>query len=311
MFPDFSERVPTMFAGSLRIVLRWFAADAPYAWFGFATRFKPDKLTVGSEFFKKFAEKIHADFQGQGVEAGLMESFDELASDTFQPQLVHPLIREFYEHTSLFDMDVKIEWNTIVLPFGIAYQHLIARQMDNLVIPLSNEELKGLDSWLELIDIESDGISDFRCWVRVTHDSRVPVYVGAYKTYRSQVDDVKSAYVSVAFPIPGGNMTTVLVPLNWNGDGLELTTLDTRSSEAGVYFVFPHQRSFSMVPALGLSEQFHLRVTGTDTIQVEHNCFWLGVWAFRMDYTITKRTKRPPRASAAAQAWAERALGST
>src|SRR5205085_3083486 len=101
-------------------------------------------------------------------------------------------------------------------------------------------------------------LPDFRCWIRVLKDSKVPVYVGAYRTYTSSVDGVKRSYVSVAFPLPGGNMTTVLCPKNLPNGGFMLVTRDPHSSESGVYLLLPHRRSFTMVPAFGLAERFQL-----------------------------------------------------
>ncbi len=279
----------------LRVVLRWFALGAPYPWFGFATRFKDSDEFVGAEFFREFARKVHAAIQGRGTDAGLMDSMDLLASDRFDPSKVHPVIRDFYEHTSRFDMQVTVRWSRLVRPLGELYLILIARRMRQLQIPMDNAELSELDSWLELIDLESDGRADFRCWIRVTKGSRVPVYVGAYKTYKSSVDGFSASYVSVAFPLPGGNLTTVLTPLNWENNGLRLTTRDRRSSETGVYLLIPHRKSFTMTPAFGLSEQFQLRVGQEEedtAIHVIHDCFWLGVRAFQMHYLITPKRKR-------------------
>jgi len=276
-----------------RLVLRWYALGAPYAWFGFATRFEDSDEFVGAEFFREFAQRVHAVIMGKGTDTGLIDSFDSLASDRFDPSKVHPIIRDFYEHTSRFDLDFTIRWNPIIRPLGALYDILIARRLQQLVIPLDNELLSGLDSWLELIDLENDGRADFRCWIRVAKDSRVPVYVGAYKTYKSMIDEVDTSYVSVAFPLPGGNLTTVLTPLNLDRDGLMLTTRDTLSTETGVYLIFPHEKSFSMAPALGLSEQFQLRPTADGNgVDVVHDCFWFGMSAFQMRYKITTMQPR-------------------
>jgi hypothetical protein len=273
--------------------MRWFALGAPYTWFGFATRFEDSDEFVGAEFFREFAQSVGAAFMGKGTDAGLMDSFDNLVSNRFDPSKVHPIIRDFYEHTSRFDMDVTIRWNPFIRPLGALYRILMARRMRQLAIPLDNELLSGLDSWLELIDLESDGRADFRCWIRVAEDSGVPVYVGAYKTYKSMIDEVDTSYVSVAFPLPGGNLTTVLTPLNLDRDGLMLTTRDRFSTEAGVYLIFPHPKSFSMAPALGLSEQFQLRPMADGSgIDVVHDCFWLGMSAFQMRYKITPMQPR-------------------
>jgi len=213
---------------------------------------------------------------------------EDIRSARFDPALVHPLIREFYEHTSTFRLDITIDWNPVVKPFGWLYRVLLARQMRQLTIPLDQKTLAGLDSWLDAIDLQHDGKPDFRIWVRVDKDSRVPVYVGAYRNYKSAVDGYYASYVSVCFPIPGGNMTTVLVPLNYEGDGFMLRTRDRRSTESGVYLLLPHKQSFSMIPALGLSEQFRLKADNEEEIGVMHECFWLGIRAFTMHYRITR-----------------------
>jgi hypothetical protein len=273
---------------SMRVVLRWAAMGAPYPWFGFATRFHGDRV-IGPEFFRQFAESVRAVFNGHVRDAGLLPSFDDLESDWFESDRVHPLIRRFYEHTSQFDMHVEIKWEVWARPFGALYRALVARQMQNLRIPLDSEEVAVLDSWLDLIDLEGDGRVDVRCWIRVSRESHMPIYVGAYKAYRSEIDGARATYISVAFPIPHGTLTTVLLPCNWGDDGLLLTTRDRRSSESGVYLLLPHGQSFSMTPALGLAEEFRLHVCeqdGRDIICVQHDCFWLGRRAFQMRYHI-------------------------
>jgi hypothetical protein len=282
----------------VRIVLRWFAFGAPYSWFSFATRFKDNDEFVGAGFFREFAKKVHATIT-RGEDTGLMESLDSLSSSLFVPSLVHPIIREFYEHTSRFDLDYQINWNPLVRPFGELYLRLIAQRMQQLQIPLDTETLGALDSWLELIDLDKDGTADFRCWIRVRKDSRIPVYVGAYKTYRSFLDDFSASYVTVAFPIPGGTISTVLTPRNLDPDGMELNSRVPISSENGVYLIIPHRRSFTMIPAFWLSERFRLRPNPTGVgVRVQHDCFWFGIRAFTMHYQISRMRQRAPQVAA-------------
>ncbi len=272
----------------LRAVFRWFALGAPYPWFGFATHFHCSTGVVGADFFQRFARRVHAGFEGHVPDLGLMQSMDDIRSKCFDPALVHPLIREFYEHTSTFKLNITVAWNPLVRPFGWLYRTLIAREMRQLVVPLDQGTLAGLDSWLDAIELHHDGKPDLRIWVRVDKSSGVPIYIGAYHTYRSVIDDYDASYVSVCFPIPGGNMTTVLVPMNHDGDGFMLKTHYTKSTESGVYVLFPHRKSFTMIPAFGLSERFRLKAKEGETIAVIHECFWLGMHAFTMHYQITR-----------------------
>lgn len=288
---------------SLRLVMRWVAVGAPYSWFNFATRFAAKEVT-GVDFFKKFARRVHATFHGRGTDTGLMESFASLKWGHFDPAKVHTLIRDFYEHTSRFDMSIDIDWNPFIRPFGAWYLRHVARSMQQLQVPLESSGFEGLDNWLETIDLEGDEKPDFRCWIRVLRGSRTPVYVGAYKTYQSQTDGTQRAYVTVAFPVPGGNIATVLTPLNLEEHGFMLTTRDPSSSENGVYWITPHKRSFSMIPAFGLSEQFQLRLNKEENgINVIHDCFWLSIRAFQMRYSIVPMK---PRERASVQGLFER-----
>lgn len=274
----------------MRLVLRWAGFGIPYPWFGFATRFKPSNEFVGADFFKEFARDGQASFIRR-ANAGLMGSFESLDSERFKASIVHPGIKDFYENTSSYHMELDIKWNPFIKPFGWLYRLLYANRIKQTMIPLDNQEFQGLDNWIETIDTDHDNKPEFRCWIRVTTDTGTPVYVGAYKVYQSQIDNFKASYVSVAFPIPGGSITTVLSPKNFEGNGLLLTTRNRESSEAGLYVIFPGKSSYSMIPALGLAEEFRLRPMSdveNPYIDVVHTCYWLGLTAFVMKYKISR-----------------------
>jgi hypothetical protein len=96
--------------------------------------------------------------------------------------------------------------------------------------------------------------------------------------------------VSVVFPWPIGNLTTVLVPTNHAGDGFQLATDHPGANDAGVYMIFPGERRFTMVRT-PLSERFRLRVDG-DVIRVEHLTWAWGMLAITIHYEITKKRTR-------------------
>jgi len=278
----------------LRVVLRWFAAGAPFVWFGFATRFEAKSDIVGADFFDRFARRVHGTILGTVGDIGLVESLDDLRSPLFDPDKVHPVIRKFYEHTSSFDLDFTIRWNPLVRPFGWIYDRLLAKRMKQLIIPMDRDLLCKLDSWLEIMHFDKSD-PDVRCWIRVDPESHLPVYVGAYKTYRSMMDGEPARYVSVAFPVPGGTITTVLTPMNFEGNEMQLDTRYKKSTENGLYIVIPHKRSFTMLPAFGLAEHFRLwpvETTAPPSVKVIHDCYWLGMRAFELHYQITEMRPR-------------------
>jgi hypothetical protein len=168
--------------------------------------------------------------------------------------------------------------------------------MRQLIIPMDRNLLCKLDSWLEVMHLDN-GDPDVKCWIRVDPESHLPVYVGAYKTYRSMLDGEALPYVSVAFPIPGGTVTTVLTPLNLDKNGMQLKTFWKKSTENGLYIILPHRKSFTMLPAFGLAEHFRLwpdDTTSPPSLKVIHDCYWIGIRAFQLHYVITPMRPRDP-----------------
>jgi hypothetical protein len=138
---------------ALRVVLRWVAAGAPFSWFGFATRFKASKGFVGPNFFQDFTARVHGTITGSVGDIGLMNSLDDLESPLFDTSRVHPIIRDFYEHTSNFDLDFTIHWNPLIRPLGWLYDRVLADRMEQLIIPMDRDLLCKLDSWLEIMHV--------------------------------------------------------------------------------------------------------------------------------------------------------------
>jgi hypothetical protein len=125
---------------------------------------------------------------------------------------VHPLIREFYEHTSRFRLSIVPEWRRWMKP---ALRDLQAAwspsRSGQAAIPSNIEEAqRGMVSTIDTIDLDGDEEIDIRGWIRTFADSGKPIYVGIYTSFRH--DD--RGYVSVGFPIPSANFTATLLPRN-------------------------------------------------------------------------------------------------
>ena len=62
-------------------------------------------------------------------DAGIVASLDNLAGPDFDPGTVAPQVREFYEHTTRFALDIVPEWRTWVRPGPLLYSSLVARPL--------------------------------------------------------------------------------------------------------------------------------------------------------------------------------------
>jgi hypothetical protein len=91
---------------------------------------------IGDAPYRDVAEVEGLTIERAARDGGLVPSFEQLRGDGFDPDKAHPLVREFYEHTTEFAMDV---WSKTYFPSNIGLFLLvttISRQVNQLNFPL-------------------------------------------------------------------------------------------------------------------------------------------------------------------------------
>ena len=63
------------------------------------------------------------DYTADAPDTGIVASLDALAGPRFDPALVDPLVREFYEHTTRFALDIVPQWRLWVRPGYLLYRN--------------------------------------------------------------------------------------------------------------------------------------------------------------------------------------------
>ena len=137
-------------------------------------------------------------------------------------------------------------------------------------------------SWIDTVDIEGDGSIDFRAWIRA-YESGEPLYVGIYTI--QHIDD--TAYVSVGFPLPSGNLTATLLPINHRGSGLLLGS-DENSAHAGHYIsVVEAGGELTTLQLVTFGEEIDVFVRDNE-LKTEHR-FFLGRRVFMTLHSAIER----------------------
>jgi hypothetical protein len=178
---------------------------------------------VGTGYLKDLAAQLDAGYHPDVADIGIVASLDELAGPDFDPAAAHPLVREFYEHTTRFRLDIDPQWRTWIRPGYLLYRSLVARPLGQANVPMNQRDIeRGVRSRIDTITGPGDGgrPETIRCWIRSYADTDDPIYVGIYTTYR----DADRGYVSVGFPVPQGSFTATLLPRSRPGGGLVLTS---------------------------------------------------------------------------------------
>jgi hypothetical protein len=226
---------------------------------------------VGTDYVRALADVLGGDYQRDAADAGIVASLDELAGPDFDPATVDAGVREFYEHTTRFRLDIVPQWRQWVRPGYLLYRTVVARPLGQANVPMNQREaLRGVHSRIDTIDRDGDGVADVRGWIRTFADTEAPIYVGIYTTYRHE----GRGYVSVGFPLPQATFTATLLPKARPDGGLTLTS-KSDLPHPGHYLAYidPETREMTALAVAGFAEELHVHVTDGE-LRAEH-AFWV------------------------------------
>jgi len=235
---------------------------------------------------RDLAETLGGSYVAAAPDVGIVASLDELASPDFDPAAVDPRVREFYEHTTRFRLDIVPRWRLWVRPGYLLYRTLVARPLGQANVPMNQRDTqRGIDSRIDTISLPGKDIVAVRGWIRSFADTDEPIYVGIYTTYRH--DD--RGYVSVGFPLPQASFTATLLPRARAGGGLVLTSRSDLD-QAGHYLTYidPVTRDLTTLGIHGFAEQLDVHVEN-DELRAEHAFSIFGFPFLVLDYRMHRR----------------------
>ncbi len=175
---------------------------------------------VGPRFF---------DDQQVGAPRGLVDDLAALGHAGLDAAAVAPAIRAFYERTADHELVVRPTWRR-GFRVGAQLWQRIGRRLGQLDLPTDAERGdEGITSRIVGLAAARDGRRDPRAWIRQYADGRA-MYVAAYATHAH----AGRAYMNIAFPLPGGSMTSVL-RMDHLARGVRVST--QVGGDAGIYYV--------------------------------------------------------------------------
>ena len=204
-----------------RPLVRVMAEEVPASELRYVVPFEARSRYVGADYVEQLAKVRGGTFRRNPPDVGILASLDSLDGPSFDAGRVHPLIREFYEHTSRFRLSIIPEWRRWMKPGYELFKLVVAEPLGQAAIPSNIEEAqRGMVSTIDTIALDGSEEIDIRGWIRTFADSGRPIYVAIYTSFRHE----DRGYVSVGFPIPSANFTATLLPCNEGEHDLVLTS---------------------------------------------------------------------------------------
>src|SRR4051794_18768855 len=268
-----------------RPLVRVMAEEVPASELRYVVPFEARSRYVGADYVEQLAKLRGGTFRRNPPDVGILASLDHLDGPSFDAQRVHPLIREFYEHTSRFGLSIVPEWRHWMKPGYEVFKRLVAQPLGQAAIPSNIEEAqRGMVSTIDTIDLDGDEEIDIRGWIRTFADSGKPIYVGIYTSFRYE----DRGYVSVGFPIASANFTATLEPRNTGRHDLLLTS---RSELAfpGHYLssVDSERDALTVLKLLSFQEEIFVFVTD-DELKTDHSFSLAGQRFLTLHYEIER-----------------------
>ena len=249
---------------------------------------------VGTGYVRELATDLGGTYVADAADVGIVASLDALAGPEFDPAVVNPQVREFYEHTTRFRLDIEPQWRMWVRPGYLLYRSIVARPIGQANVPMNQRETqRGIRSRIDTITLPDQRDVTVRGWIRSFADTDEPIFVGIYTTYR----DDERGYVSVGFPVPQGSFTATLLPRARPGGGLILTSRGSDLPQPGHYLTYiePGSNRLTAAAIHGFAEQLDVYVEDGQ-LRAEHAFSVFGLPFLVLRYRIDRKPDDHPAA---------------
>jgi hypothetical protein len=245
---------------------------------------------VGTGYLADLAATLGGQYTADVADIGIVASLDELAGPGFDPRDADPLVREFYEHTTRFTLDIVPEWRLWVRPGYLLYLTLLAQPLGQASVPMNQRAAqRGVRSRIDTVTGAPDAPPVIRGWIRSYADTGDPIYVGIYTTYRHE----GRGYVSVGFPLPQASFTATLEARARPGGGLILDSRgDTAQSGHYLTYIDPGTAELTVLAVHGFAERLDVYTGDDGELCAEHAFAVFGIPFLVLHYRIHRKPGR-------------------
>ena len=215
--------------------------------------------------------------------AGLLRDMAELDGPGFSAARLDPRIRDFYEHTSGWRMEVWVGWSPVFWPSGELVSRLFGRRLDQLALPTRPlDGARGMDSEVSLI-LDEQGVQRAACWTRTVRATGDRAFSGSYST--RLLPGASRRSVHAAFPLESGNVQIFLKPEHGPDGSLFLRSPGRRFGQDGAYVV-ARDGGMDHAARTPIRENFHLHLDEEGVLRAAHELSVAAVTALRLHYKL-------------------------
>lgn len=217
---------------------------------------------------------------------GLLPDFALCDGPGFDAGRLRPQIRDFYETTARWRLDVWLRWSRWAEPGGRLLDAIFARRLRQLALPLDPlQTAYGMKSRVVTFTSEQ-GEHLGTAWQR-TLRTGATVFGGFYGVV--SLPGASRPSVRVVFPLPNGSVTVFLRPEVTAGGGLRLTSPSGSFGQDGAYLVVRTAgNAHGWARRVPLPERFEVFVDEMDELRCDHQLRLRNAEIIRLHYRLQR-----------------------
>lgn len=240
---------------------------------------------VGDDWLAGAAEETGGDLLHRQPGAGLLSNMALLDGPGFDSARLLPEVRDFYENTTGWRLEVWTQWNPLFTPAGVLLAKYFGRRVKQLAIPTRPLDVAlGMDSQISVIT-DASGQQAGAAWIRRLRSTGEYLYSGYYRPQPLPHTDQPA--VSVAFPLEAGNVQVFLRPRVGRGGALLMDSGPGVFGDHGTYVVVEEGGRF-FAARVPLHERFRVYVDDEEVLRTDHVISFARSTAVRLHYKMER-----------------------
>lgn len=246
-----------------------------------------DVARVGDDWLADEVVRCGGRLADAGAEAGLLPTMALLDGSGFDAAKLRPEVRDFYERTSRWRLQVWAQWCSAAWPFGWLISVVFARRLEQLSLPLRPLDVAhGMSSDVRTV-VGPDGRVLGTSWHRRLRSTGDTVFSGWYGIETAPGADRPS--IRVVFPLPEGRLVVLLRPTVAADGALLLTSTQGRWGEDGAYLVVqPRGTDRGWGRRVPVHEQFRVFVDDEGVLRTDHRIDLWRLPVLRLHYRLDR-----------------------
>jgi hypothetical protein len=242
---------------------------------------------VGASWLTAEAERIGGAVREDVAGGGLLPPMSVLDGSGFRAADLDRVVRDFYEHTACWRMEVWTQWSAPFQPGGELISRLFARRVQQLALPTRPLDVAhGMDSRVVHL-LGAEGEQHAAGWLRTLSATGEFVYSGCYSA--RLLPGSAQPSVHVAFPLESGNVQVFLRPSVRVDGSLVLSSPAGPFGADGAYVVVQDSRGAAHAARVPIHERFHVYRDHRGVLRTDHALWFYRALVLRLHYRLERK----------------------